>query len=474
MDNNIILLSDSYKASHAKQYPKGTEYVYSYLESRGGKFDETVFFGLQYFIKEYLEGVVVTQEKINNARKIIDVHMGPGHFNEKGWAHILNEHGGVLPVIIRAVPEGTVVGTSNVLMTVQNTDPKCWWLTNFLETLLLQVWYPITVATTSRECKKLIKQSLRLTGDFKNQAELDASLDFKLVDFGCRGVSSMESAALGGAAHAISFKSSDTMPAIQLLQEYYNCTEMPIYSIPASEHSTITSWGKDSELAAFENMLDTYPTGPVACVSDSFDISEATDILWPALKEKILARDGVLIIRPDSGDIKMTLQVVLSNLWKHFGGTITSDGYKILDPHIRVIQGDGMNYESLKETLSYIQTIGFSTENVAFGMGGALLQKVDRDTQKFAFKCSAICIDGEWEGVYKAPTELDENGDKHASFKRSKQGFLSLVPTGNGYTTISNPVETLLPSCELEIVFHTGDLIGLTTFKDVKQRAQVV
>ena len=189
MQNNIMLLSDSYKNSHAKQYPKGTEYVYSYLESRGGKFDETVFFGLQYFIKEYLEGVVVTQEKINNARKIIDVHMGPGHFNEKGWAHILNEHGGVLPVIIRAVPEGTVVGTSNVLMTVQNTDPKCWWLTNFLETLLLQVWYPITVATTSRECKKLIKNSLRLTGDFKNQAELDASLDFKLVDFGCRASS---------------------------------------------------------------------------------------------------------------------------------------------------------------------------------------------------------------------------------------------------------------------------------------------
>ena len=214
MENNILLLTDSYKTSHWKQYPEGTTEVYSYLESRGGKFDETVFFGLQYFLQEYLQGEVVTMEKIIEAESVINMHMGPGIFNKKDWVYIVEQYGGVLPIEIRAVAEGTVVPTGNVLMTVVNTDPRCFWLTNYLESLLLQVWYPITVATTSRECKKLIKDSLRRTMDFKNQQEMDASLDFKLHDFGFRGVSSPESSIMGAMAHLVSFKGTDTLPAI--------------------------------------------------------------------------------------------------------------------------------------------------------------------------------------------------------------------------------------------------------------------
>jgi len=473
MLDNILLSTDSYKASHAKQYPEGTEYVYSYLESRGGKFDNTVFTGLQALIQEHLTGRVVTASKIDEADEIITAHMGAGNFNREGWEYILNEHNGVLPIQIKAVPEGTVVNTSNVLMTVVNTDPKCWWLTNYLESLLLHVWYPTTVATLSRECKKLIAASLRETADHKNKAELDASLDFKLHDFGFRGVSSLESASIGAAAHLLSFKGTDTLAAIPHISKYYGTSEMPGFSIPASEHSTITSWGQENEIKAFENMLDLYPTGHVACVSDSYDISQATDVLWPALKDKIMARDGVLIVRPDSGDIKMTLQVVLNNLWKHFGGHTTAEGYKVLHPSIRVIQGDGMNYESLKDLLQYLPRIGFSTENLAFGMGGALLQKVDRDTQKFAFKCSSININGEWEGVQKAPTEIDENGDKHASFKKSKRGRLALSKSrvAGQFATISLVGNSTYSDDQLKLVFEDGVQYRKISFQEARKNA---
>lgn len=165
INNNIILLVDSYKTSHFLQYPDGTETVYSYLESRGGKFSTTTFFGLQYIIKRYLQGMVVTKEKISQAKKFIDVHMGPGVFNESGWNYILEKHGGKLPIKIMAVPEGTTVPVHNVLMTIENTDPNCYWLTNYIETLLMQVWYPITVCTLSRNIRNNILSFLRETGD---------------------------------------------------------------------------------------------------------------------------------------------------------------------------------------------------------------------------------------------------------------------------------------------------------------------
>ena len=203
-NNNILTLTDSYKATHWKQYPKGTTKVYSYLESRCGKFDNTMFYGLQYFIKHYLSGQVVTEEKITQAKKLWDVHLGPGLFNEEGWRHILENHNGHLPVRIKAVPEGTVVKTGNVLVTVENTDPEVPWLTNFLESILLQVWYPITVGTLSREVKKNLINYLQKTTTY-NPEEINGIVSFMLHDFGFRGVSSVESSGLGGSSHIINF-----------------------------------------------------------------------------------------------------------------------------------------------------------------------------------------------------------------------------------------------------------------------------
>jgi nicotinamide phosphoribosyltransferase len=307
--------------------------------------------------------------------------------------------------------------------------------------------------------------------DFKNQEDLDSSLNFKLHDFGYRGVSSSESAAIGGMAHLVSFRGTDTMPAISAASVYYGSTPAG-FSVPASEHSTITSWGRESETEAIENMLDKYPTGPVACVMDSYSIDASTKHIVGKLKDKILARDGVFVVRPDSGDIKMTMNVVLNNLWGVFGGRVTGEGYKVLDPHIRVIQGDGMNYDSLKELLNYIEQIGFSTENVAFGMGGALLQIINRDTQKFAFKCSSIKVNGEYRDVQKSPTEIDANGDKHTSFKKSKPGKLALFRGDNGIHTVCNPVRASKHDL-LHTVYFNGDLFIDTSLEDVRKRSDI-
>jgi nicotinamide phosphoribosyltransferase len=466
-NNNILTLTDSYKTSHWKQYPKGTSKVYSYLESRGGKFNNTMFYGLQYFIKQYLSGQVVTEEKIQRAKKFWDAHLGPNHFNEAGWRHILDKHNGHLPVRIKAVPEGTVVKTGNVLVTVENTDPEVPWLTNFLESILLQVWYPTTVGTLSREVKKNLISYLKKTTSY-NAEEISGVVAFMLHDFGFRGVSSVESSGLGGSSHIINFMGTDTVSAILFAQEFYN-TENPLaFSIPASEHSTMTSWGEPFEVKAMENMLDSYPTGLVACVSDSFDIIRACRDYWgTALRDKILSRDGRLVIRPDSGDPVQTLKQIFHILWDKFGGTTNDKGFKVLDPHVRVIQGDGVNFESISDICNMMIEEGFSIENIAFGMGGALLQKVDRDTQKFAFKCSSITINGEEAEVRKNPIEINEKGERVQSFKKSKAGRLKLV---NGQTIEHSHDED---GDELVEVFLNGKVMKEWTFEEVRERAQV-
>lgn len=470
-NDNILTLTDSYKPTHWKQYPKGTSKVYSYLESRGGKFDNTMLYGLQYFIKKYLTGKVVTLEKIAKAHKFYDAHLGPGHFNLEGWMHILEKHDGRLPVRIKAVPEGSSVKTSNVLVTVENTDPEVPWLTNYLESILLQVWYPTTVGTLSREIKKIFVSYLKKTTSYDSDG-IKNIVSFMLHDFGFRGASSVESSAIGCSAHIINFLGTDTVPGILLAQEYYNSDDMLAFSIPASEHSTITSWTEPLEVKAFENMLDQYPTGLVACVSDSFDIIRACKDYWgTALRDKILSRDGRLVIRPDSGDPRQTLKQIFHILWDKFGGTINDKGFKVIDPHVRVIQGDGVNYESIVDILDMMVEEGFSVENIAFGMGGALLQKVDRDTQKFAFKCSSITINGEEIDIRKNPIEINENGERVASFKRSKAGRLKLVYNNGNWETIEHSHDEI--GDELVEVFLDGYLKKEWTFEEIRERAQV-
>ena len=472
METNILLLTDSYKATHWKQLPKGTTILRSYLESRGGQFDNTLFYGLQYYIKHYLSGKVISHQKIMQAKVFWDQHLGPGHFNLEGWLHILNTHNGSLPVKIKAVPEGTSVPTSNVLLTIENTDPEVPWLTNYLESILLQIWYPITVGTLSREVKKVLINYLKKSTSYDN-SEISQIVQFMLHDFGFRGVSSVESSGLGASAHLINFRGTDTVTGILFGQQYYKTRNMLGFSIPASEHSTITSWGEPFEVKAFENMLDQFPTGLVACVSDSFDIIRACRDYWgTTLRDKILSRDGRLVIRPDSGDPKQTLKQIFHVLWDKFGGAINDKGFKVLDPHVRVIQGDGVNYESISEILDMMISEGFSVENIAFGMGGALLQKVDRDTQKFAIKCSSIVINGDEVNVQKNPVEINSQGERVQLFKKSKTGKLKLVKDENGQFQTIQKADSFEDDLLVD-VFENGNLLVDYTFEEIIERAQI-
>lgn len=457
--DNLILATDSYKVSHWKQYPPHTTGVFSFFESRGGEFEETVFFGLQYFLKRYLEGVVISEEAIVEAREFFVAHFGsPALFNEDGWRHILSEHGGKLPVIIKAVPEGMVVPNHNVLMTVESTDYRVPWITNYLETLLSQVWYPSTVATSSREMKKTILEFLERTGD-------PTLINFKLHDFGYRGSTSVESAGLGGAAHLVNFLGTDTLAGVELLRHYYKA-DMPGFSIPAAEHSTITSWSKEGERDAYANMLEQYPEGLVAVVSDSYDIYRACSEIWGKdLREKVLARNGTLVVRPDSGNPPEIVVRVLDMLGDSFGSSSNKKGYKVLDPHVRVIQGDGIDRYSLREVFEAMEKSGWSADNIAFGSGGGLLQKVNRDTLKFAFKCSAIEISRwGWRDVYKDP--VTDSG------KRSKAGRLKLVFDADGFKTVREK-DSPLPNV-LEKVFENGEVLCDYSFEEVRKRALIV
>jgi len=402
--------------------PEGTTHQFSYIESRGGKYEKTVFFGLQYYLKKYLD-VTITHEMVDYAKSRVSKHMMPdksgvdSSFNEDGWRYIVDRHNGKLPLKIRAVPEGMIVPTRNILMSVENTDPNCFWLTSYVETLLLKVWYPITVASTSYRIKQIIKESMELSCD-------DLSgLPFKLHDFGYRGVSSEESAEIGGAAHLCNFMGTDTFMALEFLKEFYGC-DMAGYSIDATEHSTVTSWKREREKEAYAHFRNIYKNKPIfACVSDSYDITAAM-AMWGEMAQQIRDDGQVVVIRPDSGDPKDMSLHCLKELEKHFGVVINSKGYKVLN-NTRVIYGDGISSpEVIKSILDNALENGYSAENLAFGMGGGLLQKCDRDTQKFAMKCSHITtIYGEVD-VYKDP--VTDPG------KKSKRGKLDLIRNDKG------------------------------------------
>ena len=470
MKNNLILLADAYKYSHHKLYYPGTTQVYSYLESRGGKFDNTVFYGLQYFLKEYLTGVAFTQEDLDEAAAFMPQVFGRDDvFDKSKFQYILDEHGGRLPVRIRAVPEGSAVPVKNVLMTIENTDPKCFWLTNFLETLLMQVWYPCTVATISREVKRVV------TDYFAETATPGAAsgIDYVLNDFGYRGVSSTESAALGGSAHLVNFAGSDNLAGSMLAQRYYSTDEVYGKSIPATEHSICTLLGEKGELDIFRHVLNTFPTGTIACVSDSYNIFRACEEYWGEdLKNQILERDGTLVIRPDSGDPVRTLLAIFEILFDKFGYTTNDKGYRVLPPQVRVIQGDGVNYDAIKGMYAALQEHDISAENLVLGMGGALLQKLDRDTQQFALKCSAATVDGKAVIVQKSPTEMNAQGDIVGSFKKSKGGKLKLVQQQGTLQTVAETDHPELPD-QLVTVFENGTLTKEWTFEEVRERAAI-
>jgi nicotinamide phosphoribosyltransferase len=434
---------------------------FDYWEARtGARFPFMTFFGLQAIIKEYLIGKVVTKEKIDAAERLNDVHLGPGIFQRQLWEYILEKYNGMLPVTIKAVPEGMTIPVSNAMITIETEDPAVAWLPGHLETLISQVWYPSTVCTLSREVKKMIAKYLDETADNRD------GLPFKLHDFGYRGVSSVESAGLGGMAHLVNFLGTDTLRALEYAMHYYDANLKTLgFSIPATEHRIMTVKGREGEAEQYERVLDKFPKGYVAIVSDSYNIYNAADqILGVKLHDKVMKRDGTVVVRPDSGDnpaeIMLKLHTILGD---RFGYSYNRRGYKVLDPHVRLIWGDGIDYDGIDNILGEMKVHKWSADNPAFGMGGGLLQKVNRDTQRCALKCSASRLGDIWRDVYKDPI---------CGSKKSKRGRLALVyDKDSGYRTV--PVEEAGGANILKPVFKTGVLTRDYTFDEVRENAAI-
>lgn len=458
--HNLVLMADAYKYTHWLQLPDDVEKMVAYIESRGTKINVhyTCIFGVQGFIKDYLKGKVLKKWMIDEADELLGEVFGTDkYFNKKGFERLLKKHKGKLPIRICSVREGSKVPLSNVLMTIESTDKEFAWIVPWVETMILRAtWYPKAVATISSAVNDLQKEFGAICG-------IPRLNPFFLNDFGARGVSSHESAEIGGSAHLVNFLGTDTVEAIRWAKARYGKSATG-YSVFASEHSTTTIYGKLMELVAYTNFLTRAPIDKiVSIVIDSYDTENAVKkLLGGILKNTILQRNAPTVFRPDSGDpVEMSLKV-MTWLWEIFGGTINDKGYKVLNPKVKVLYGDGINLASIRAILQNLVNNGFSIENIIFGMGGKLLQGVDRDTFMDACKLCYAEINGVGVDIYKEP--------KTDKIKVSKRGLLKLVKINNKFFTV--------PAAEypdernyLEEIFLNGDLMINDTFDAIRARA---
>lgn len=417
----------------------------------------------------------ITMKHVKNIVRFESLHFN-GNFTEhleRALTKVVKEHEGRIPVKIRAAKEGSKIPTGNVLATIESTfeDEDIFFLVSYFETKLMRVWAPTTVATQSHAIREVIYDGLKVTA-----VDPDAEIDFKLHDFGSRGVSSMESAAFSGAGHLLSFKGSDTSVAMYAAEIGYGA-KIAGFSIPASEHSTTTSHTREFEKNLVDAMFDHYaiPGGVFATVIDSYNWRKFIYDIAPQYKDRLIQSGATWVFRPDSGDpIKTPLQVV-KDLAKVFGYTTNKNGYKVLN-NVRVIQGDGIDSVDVEAIVKLLIAEKWCVSNMAFGMGGGLLQRINRDTQKFAMKCCAILADGTWVDVYKDPavfdTETWEVIDTE-SFKKSLAGRLVLLENEQTGAYMTTTVEEA-PSHEkfgwkdaLVDVYNYGDLLYDYTWDEV-------
>ena len=472
LNQNLLLSIDVYKAGHMRFYKPGTTKVYSYLCARSDKkYDSALFFGLQPYLKMLEKGVSESdaQEFFEMWKEILGSD-APQDVVEKINSLVSL---GYIPLEIKAVPEGTIVNNKNVLATVTNTVDGFHWVVGFFESLLLKVWAPTSVATLSNKFHKLAKELTIETSDS------EFLLPFLIHDFGYRGVSSEESAQILGASHLVNSAGTDTVPAVKFVKENYGATGLLGASVPASEHSIHCSFGDDeeAELEYLNRMLDLNPTGLVSVVSDAYDYWRMLTVTVPKLKDKILARDGKLVIRPDSGDPKAILlgdlnaqagsneaKGTFTILEEIFGATTNSKGFKELNPKIGVIYGDGMFFDRFKDIVISMKERGLANTNLVVGIGGLLLQQHNRDDLGFAFKATQAIINGEAKELFKDP--ITDKG------KRSHKGLMKLVRNEDGsFTTVDQVSEAEEKQGELQTVFLNGKVVRSFTFNEVRKNA---
>ncbi|HLP37089.1 nicotinate phosphoribosyltransferase [Lacibacter sp.] len=483
MKTNPFLLTDYYKVGHVFQYPDKTELVYSNLTPRKSRIngvDEMVFFGLQYFMKEYLityfneNFFEQPKEKVMAEYKRRIVTSLGTHL--PSYEHISALHDlGYLPVEIKALPEGSKVPMRVPCLTIVNTKAEFYWLTNFLETLLSAViWQPCTSATIAYTYRKLLNKYAEETGMPMEFVQWQGH------DFSFRGMSSLETAVLSGMGHLLSFTGTDTIPAIDALEQYYNANadaELIGGSVAATEHSVMCSGSKDGELETFRRLItEVYPSGIVSIVSDTWDLWKVCTEYLPALKETVLSRDGKVVIRPDSGDpvkiicgnpdgeTEVERKGVVELLWDVFGGTITTKGFKLLDAHIGAIYGDSINIDRATRICEGLKAKGFATQ-VVFGIGSYTYQYNTRDTFGTAMKATYVVIGREGREIFKNP--ITDDGTK-----KSATGLLQVKKENGSYVLIDKVGWEEEQQSELKTVFKDGNLVKEWTLGEIRERIQ--
>ena len=476
-------LSDGYKVDHRNQYPKGTELVYSNWTPRKSRIpgvDEVVFFGLQYFIKEYLNKKFnqdffgqPKEKVILKYQRRINGYLGTDAIT---YDHVAALHDlGYMPIEIKALPEGTLVPMRMPMFTMKNTISEFFWVTNFLETILsCVIWMPCTSATVALEYKKILNEFAEVTG-----GDQDFVL-FQGHDFSFRGMAGLEAAMMSGAGHLLSFRGTDTIPAIDFLEEYYNANsdeEVVGVSVPATEHSVMCMGTELDEISTFRRLInEVYPQGIVSIVSDTWDFWKVITEFIPTLKNEILKRKGKVVIRPDSGDpIKIIcgdpaaesgspeFKGAVECLFETFGGTTTSEGYKLLDEHIGIIYGDSITIERCKAICGQLKAKGFASTNVVFGIGSYTYQYVTRDTFGFAMKATYGVVNGAGRPIFKNPKTDDGT-------KKSAKGLIQLTQHEDGIKMKDMASEEEEASGLLETIYKDGKLLKEVSLSEIRER----
>ncbi len=486
-----ILLLDGYKVGHHKQYPTDTTMVYSNLTARSSRTEmkQVVAFGFQYFVEEYLirqfnENFFWCDkdEVLAKYKRRIENYLGPNAITYEHIEALWDRR--YLPLRIKAVPEGTLVPLRVPMLTIYNTDPEFFWVTNMIETLMSNVlWGAITSATTAFRYRRTFEDYATLTGASKE------FVPFQGHDFSFRGLTGVENAMVSGAAHLLSFVGTDTIPAIDFLEEYYGANsdnEMVGVSVPATEHSVMCMGLEDNEQKTFEGLLDTYPTGILSVVSDTWDFWKVMTEYLPAIKDKVMSRDGKLVIRPDSGDptkiicgdgkvedvgkgpeVRAERQGAIQTLWDIFGGTRNEKGFKELDPHIGLIYGEAINHERQEDILKRLASAGFASSNVVFGIGSYTYQYVTRDTYGMAIKSTY----GETKSRGGVPIFKDPKTD--SGIKKSAYGLLRTCEDSDGRLYAEEDVTWERENGGLlQTIFINGVPKNIQTLGDIRKKIE--
>jgi nicotinamide phosphoribosyltransferase len=483
---NPLLLTDGYKTSHNKQYPEGTTLVYSNFTPRSNKYapkgcNEVVVFGSQMVMMQLHEMFQKDffskpkDEVCGEMKQELSMYLG----GDYDVSHFEALHDlGYLPINVKSLPEGSKAPIKVPVLTIYNTHPDFYWVTNYLETILSNLlWKPMTSATIAHQYRKVLTEWMLKTDKSNHQF-----IDWQGHDFSMRGMDSVEAVISSGLGHLTSFMGTDSLPTIYGARKYYGAEGFICGSVPATEHSVMCAGGKEDEIDTFRRLLNTYPTGILSVVSDTWDLWKVCTEHIVTLKEEILARNGKLVIRPDSGDPVHILcgysgkegdeyvdpttpegKGVIELLWDVFGGTTNEQGYKVLDPHIGAIYGDSITIDRANEICSRLEAKGFASTNVVLGIGSFTYQYNTRDTFGFAMKATYVEVNGEGREIFKDP--ITDDGTK-----KSATGLLRITTGEDGYKLVDRQTWAGENASIMNSIYVDGEFHNTTTLSEIRER----